>query len=74
MFLLYRFGEDVTVLHPLEHPFSSRDGGHILQNLTFSQSKTNFSMVRKFVASYPAVSKKKDLGTRLVNLLHKEIW
>ena len=42
---LYRFGEGVEVLHPLESPFSANQGGHLLCNLTFTQKKTNFVQV-----------------------------
>lgn len=43
-----RFGEGVEILHPLDQPFSPNQGGHILQHLTFSQSKTNFIQVHEY--------------------------
>ena len=43
-----RFGESVEILHPLDQPFSPNQGGHILQHLTFSQSKTNFIQVHEY--------------------------
>lgn len=43
--LLNRFGESVDILHPLDQPFMASSGVSILQNLSFSQTKTNFVKV-----------------------------
>ena len=42
-----RFGEDTEVLVPLDQPFSGSQGAHLLQHLTFTQTKTNFVNVRE---------------------------
>ncbi len=45
-FLLCRFGGSVEVLHALDQPFSPVSGGFILQNLAFTQTRTNFVQVQ----------------------------
>lgn len=44
--LLHRFGESVDILHPLDQPFTASSGASIIQNLSFSQTKTNFVQVQ----------------------------
>ncbi len=36
----------MDILHPLDQPFTSSSGAAILQNLSFSQTRTNFSQVQ----------------------------
>ncbi len=59
-FLLCRFGGSVEVLHALDQPFSPVSGGFILQNLAFTQTRTNFVQVR----TYEGYSVLPDWGKR----------
>ena len=47
-FFYQRFGTNVEVLHPLDQPFSTRSGGFVLQNLSFTQTQTNFKEVLQY--------------------------
>ncbi len=42
---LDRFGETVDILHSLDQPFTESSGASILQNLSFTQTRTNFVKV-----------------------------
>ena len=37
-----RFGESAELLHSFDQPFSAPAGAHVLQHLSFSQTRTNF--------------------------------
>ena len=50
--MINRFGESVDILHPLDQPFTSASGASILQNLSFSQSGTNFAEVCSVIRSF----------------------
>ena len=39
---------NVEVLHPLDQPLSARSGGFVLQNLSFTQTRTNFKEVLQY--------------------------
>ena len=43
--ICYRFGEHSELLHTFDEPFTVSTGAHILQHLSFSQSRTNFAEV-----------------------------
>ena len=47
-FFYLRFGTNVEVLHPLDQPLSARSGGFVLQNLSFTQTQTNFKEVLQY--------------------------
>ena len=42
---LCRFGENAELLHGFDEPFTVGTGAHVLQQLSFSQSRTNFAEV-----------------------------
>ena len=42
---LCRFGESAELLHGFDEPFTVGTGAHVLQQLSFSQSRTNFAEV-----------------------------
>lgn len=37
-----RFGENAELLHGFDKPFSATAGAHVLQHLSFTQTRTNF--------------------------------